>query len=174
MDAIADSAKVSKRTVYKHFEDKQALFAAVVHLLCDEIAPPTLDFRSEAPGPREFLLKLGKHFLANFYKPEQIELFRVVVSDARRFPELGKLMFQQVAKSESLLNRYLLEQHEAGVIRLRCPDIAASQFLGLLKTDVQMKLLFGEKKRVTKAEIDQIAECCVDVFLNGVAQAKSR
>jgi hypothetical protein len=62
----------------------------------------------------------------------------------------------------------MVRQQDRGLLRLPCPEMAASQFLGLLKTDLQMKLLFGQRKRITKSEIERTAECCVDVFLNGV------
>jgi TetR/AcrR family transcriptional repressor of mexJK operon len=170
MDMIADLANVSKRTVYKHFEDKQALFGAVVQMLCGIVVAPPLDtFEADNAEPRQVLTKLGSHFLTRIYSKEQIQLFRLVVVEAHRFPEVGKMMFDQVNAGESLVCDYLVRQQDKGLLRLQCPEIAASQFLGLLKTDLQMKLLFSQRKRITKSEIERTVECCVDVFLNGVS-----
>jgi len=170
MDSIAESANVSKRTVYKHFEDKQALFAAVVQLLCGKVITPSLEvFEADNADTREVLTRLGIHFLSSIYSKDQIQLFRLVVSDAAHFPEVGNMMFEQVKAEEQIIYDYLESQQQKGLLRLPCPEMASSQFLGLLKTDVQMKLLFGRRKRITKSEIRQIAKCCVEVFLNGVA-----
>jgi len=79
------------------------------------------------------------------------------------------MMLDQIAAGERLVYSYMVRQQDSGLLRLPCPEMAASQFLGLLKTDMQMKLLFQQRKRVSKSEIEQIAKCCVEVFLNGVA-----
>ena len=58
MDVISEMANVSKRTIYKHFEDKYALFEAVVRLHCENVAPPSLeDLEVNSKGPRELLSK---------------------------------------------------------------------------------------------------------------------
>lgn len=168
MDMIAESADVSKRTVYKHFDDKHALFAAVVHMLCDKVVPPTLDeLEIGESEPVTVLTRLAVQILSNLYAREQIALFRVVVMETQGFPELGALMYEQVAHTEGLIRDYLMTQQEKGTINLPDPDLAASQFLGLIKTDLQLQLLFGRRKRVSKAEIQKIANTSVDLFLNG-------
>jgi hypothetical protein len=78
------------------------------------------------------------------------------------------MMLDQVAEGERLVYSYMVRQQESGLLRLPCPEMAASQFLGLLKTDMQMKLLFHQRKRVSQSEIKQIVECCVEIYLNGV------
>jgi AcrR family transcriptional regulator len=40
IDAVARRAGISKRTFYHRFEDKAALFAAVVHRIIQQIRPP--------------------------------------------------------------------------------------------------------------------------------------
>ena len=168
VDAIAKSAGVSKRTVYRHFDDKQALFAAVVDWLCHEVPPPAVEaIIDENSEPAAVLTEMGVHILTNIYTREQIELFRVSVTDAKRFPEVGKMMFEQVARTEQKIGSYLESLSRAGRIKLPCDEIAAAQFLGLLKSDMQMKLLFGGRKHVTQPEIRHIAACCAQLFVNG-------
>jgi len=168
MDMIAESADVSKRTVYKHFDDKHGLFAAVVQMLCDKVVPPTLDeLEIDESEPGTVLTRLAVQILSNLYAREQIALFRVVVMEAQSFPELGALMYEQVAHTEGLIRDYLMTQQEKGTINLPDAELAASQFLGLIKTDLQLQLLFGRRKRVSKAEIQKIAATSVDLFLNG-------
>src|SRR5258708_32205114 len=40
IEAVARRARVSKRTVYHRFDDKPALFVAVVHRIIDSLRPP--------------------------------------------------------------------------------------------------------------------------------------
>ena len=171
MDAIAKNADVSKRTVYKHFDDKSALFAAVVKMLCNKIVPTSAkEIGTKDSDLRDSLTEFCKRFLSHLYSKEQTALLRLVISDAHRSPEIGRIMFQQISATEQVVNAYLQQQHDMGHIKLPCIDIAASQLLGLLKTDTQMRFLLGQKRRITRKEIQYIARCCVDVFLDGVAQ----
>ena len=168
MDLIAESADVSKRTVYKHFDDKHSLFATVVRMLCDKVVPPSVDdMEIDTSKPQTVLTRLAVRILSNLYATEQIALLRVVVTESQGFPELGALMFEQVEHTEALIQDYLMTQQQKGTIELPDPDLAASQFLGLIKTDLQLQLLFGRRKRVSKPEIQKIAETSVDLFLNG-------
>ena len=170
MDAIATSANVSKRTVYKHFDDKHALFAAVVKMLCEKVVPPTLDeLDIEASDLVTVLVQLASQILTNIYAGEQIALLRVVVTESQSFPELGSLMYEQIEHTENLIREYLLTQQEKGVINLPNLDLAARQFLGLIKTDLQLQLLFGRRKAVRASEIKKIAQTSVEIFLNGTA-----
>lgn len=168
MDMIANSAGVSKRTVYKHFDDKQALFAAVIQMLCAKVVPPSLvELNVGTSTPATVLTRLAVQILSNLYARKQIALFRVVVTETQSFPELGALMYAQVQHTEDLIRDYLLTQQQLGALKLADPDMAAKQFLGLIKTDLQLQLLFGRRKRVSKSEIQKIATTSVDLFLNG-------
>src|ERR1700687_6040562 len=40
IEAVARRARISKRTFYHRFDDKPALFAAVVHRIIDRVRPP--------------------------------------------------------------------------------------------------------------------------------------
>lgn len=175
VDVIAEKANVSKRTVYKHFEDKNSLFAAAVQMLCEEVVPASLEeLQTDTTDPRETLTRIGVHFLTKIYTPEQIALFRIVVSEARRFPELGEMMYKRVIRSERFVQSYLEDLQRSGGIELPCADIAPGQFFGLLKTNAQMSLLLGRREKFSHREIRKISECCVDVFLNGVLTSGKR
>ncbi|HEV2573483.1 MAG TPA: TetR/AcrR family transcriptional regulator [Beijerinckiaceae bacterium] len=170
MDAVAEKASVSKRTVYGHFNNKEELFSAVVREMCGQgkVLPEEVITTSHGT-PEAVLTELGAGALANFYAKDMIALFQTVVADSRQFPEIGKLFFEgPVTRSHVLIGKYLAEQVEAGTIKVKYPDIAAQQFLGLLKTDLHMRLLFSQKPRVTKALLHDIAARTAEVFLNGV------
>ena len=169
VDLIAEKAGVSKRTVYKHFDDKYSLFSAVIQMLCERVVPSSVDALEVATDdPGEILTELGVHFLERVYTPEQIELFRIVIAEARRFPELGQMMYRRIRSQRAIVGQYLEELQEKNKIRLPCQASAASQYFSLLKEDAQMRLLFGRRKRFSQAEIREMAECGVMVFLNGV------
>lgn len=169
MDVIAERAQVSKRTVYHHFETKQELFAAVVQTLCANVVPPSLEsLEIETSRPEHVLRELGIQFLQGIYDPEQIELFRTIATDARTFPELGALMFDgPVTRSEQLVAQYLQHLASNDVLRVTSPVLAAGQFLGMIKTNLHVRLLLKPRTTVSAQEIKTIVESSVDLFLHG-------
>ena len=169
MDVIAENAGVSKRTVYHHFHTKQDLYAAVVQTFCANIVPPSLEsLHIETSKPEEVLRQLGTQFLEGIYDPEQIELFRTIATDARTFPELGALMFDgPVSKSEQIVADYLKHLVREGTLRIASPTMAAGQFLGMIKTNLQVRLLLKPDTTVSRQKIKEIVESSVDLFLNG-------
>jgi AcrR family transcriptional regulator len=169
MDRVAEEAEISKRTLYNYFESKYELFAAVIMKLCENVMPSSADAKDKQDWSQEEYLKwLAINFLQHIYLSEQIELYRTVVAESRNFPELGIEFFDGPASaSERVIYDYLVSQVNTGCLSIKSPSIAASQFLGMLKSNMQMKLLLGKRKRVALTEIEEIAESSVDLFLNG-------
>ena len=171
MDTIAEQANVSKRTLYNHFNDKYALFEAVMALLCESVLPwPWQPAGLKRGEVRATLEKLGVAFLGSIYAPIQIELYRTVAHDTRRFPQLGLMLLDgPIQRSHKLVSEYLQAWQAAGEVDVPDPDLAAAQFLGMLKADVQMKLLFDARRKISPAEIRRLAQAAVELFLNGAS-----
>jgi len=176
MNGVAAAAGISKRTLYVHFRTKHALFASVIQTLCARIAPPSFDeFDVGASGIEEELENLGYQCLIGLCSAEQIELFRTVVTDVRRFPELGAVLFDgPMRRVEDLFAEYFQAQVEAGNLALASPRRAAAQFLGLLKADLHAKLLMKSGNPVTAQAIRESVKAAVDLFLNGARRGCNR
>ena len=98
VNAIAASAGVSIKTLYRHFESKDELFAAVMQAACGNMPGAdgsTDDAEDAAPAwydaaPADALPAAGVEYLRSVLSTEQLALYRVVTRDAHRFPELGR------------------------------------------------------------------------------------
>ena len=94
MDAVAKAAGVSKATVYAHFKSKSDLFAAIVAQVAGRL---TGEIRAimEAHLPlRQALTRIGQHFLEVLIDPERVRMFRMMVAEADRFPDLGRIFYR--------------------------------------------------------------------------------
>ncbi|MFD6637832.1 TetR/AcrR family transcriptional regulator [Micromonospora chalcea] len=127
---VAADAGVSKATLFKQFPTKAALFDAIVidSWARNEIAdvPPSGDL---AAG----LTVLGRHYATLLRRPEMTDLFRIVIAELPRFPELARAHFSQgkLPYFESV-RLYLVTEHEAGAADIADPELAATQFLGMI------------------------------------------
>ncbi|MEU6841673.1 TetR/AcrR family transcriptional regulator [Streptomyces sp. NPDC046716] len=128
---IADEAGVSKATLFKQFPTKAALFDAIVTASWrssneDEDAP--------APGdPRAGLTSIGQNYVALLTRPDMTDLFRIVIAELPRFPELAELQFNRGKMPYfDSVRRYLEAERDAGTVVLDDPELAATQFLGMI------------------------------------------
>jgi len=127
---IAEAAGVSKATLFKQFPTKAALFDAMVLESWtdgDEAAPPTAG--DLAAG----LALLGRRYAALLDQPGMSDLFRIVIAELPRFPELAESHFSQGKMPYfASVRAYLVAEDGAGTAVIEDPDLAATQFLGMI------------------------------------------
>jgi TetR/AcrR family transcriptional repressor of mexJK operon len=166
MDAIAEAAQVSKRTVYSHFSNKETLFAGVMQTMCRRFN--RFDESSELPpgAPEEVLTTIGVNFVALITSPEAIALYRLVTSEAPRHPELAEIFYANGPQNFcNVLSRYFEELSEKGLLCVDSPVIAANQYWELVKAPFHLKLLLGLAERPDEAAINAYVESAVARFL---------
>ncbi|WP_173009832.1 TetR/AcrR family transcriptional regulator [Mycolicibacterium sp. P9-64] len=145
---IAAAAGVSIKTLYRHFESKDELFAAVMHAACGDASDGSGDETTvpawyDAP-PAEALPQAGAEYLRNVLSADQLALYRVVTRDAHRFPELAKRYHEETtggrdAKFAGYLDRWAIR---AGWT-VHDKRVAAQMFAALLKAHIFDETLLG-------------------------------
>ncbi len=128
---IAEAAGVSSATLFKRFPTKAALFEAIV----TEYWTSAGDAGAEPePGdPRKGLTTIGRDYVALLSQPQMVSLFRLVIAEAPRFPELAKAHFALgKAPYFERVRDYLLEEDALGTLRIPDPVSASTQFLGMV------------------------------------------
>jgi AcrR family transcriptional regulator len=129
---IAEAAEVSKSTLFKQFPTKAALFEAIVTESWQRDAADA-DAQPKPGDLRGGLTAIGRRYAELVGQPRMAGLFRIVIAELPRFPELGQMQFQ-LGKLPyfASVQRYLEAEHEAG--RADVPDStsAANQFLGMI------------------------------------------
>lgn len=163
MDCISARAAVSKRTVYKHFESKDALFHAIVDLLAEQISNK-LDMDYDPARPiRDQLEDLGRAEGRLLMCGQIISMFRMIISEAMREPELAAGIQNKFDKTRSIA-RLLQAAADDGALEMVAPQIAAEQFLAMLKARAFWPAIFGAPL-VTEEEMTEIIDASVDVIL---------
>lgn len=172
MDAIARAAGVSKATLYAYFASKERLFASLVGDACRVSGPASVELSDGEADVRATLATLADRTLHFMFQERSLAIYRVVIAEAARFPELGSAFYERgPAISRRNLTVWLQRQMAAGRLRQADSEIAAEQFMGLLRTHLQMRALLGVGPPPTEAEIQTTAQAAVDTFMRAYAPA---
>lgn len=168
IDSVAVRAGVSKRTFYDRFEDKAALFAAVVHRIIDDIRPPANVPLLAGSNLPEILRRLAGLILKATLSAQAIALHRLVTGESRRFPELARAVEKDGGQAEATALIAGLLSRELPKIKLTAQDqvFAAQQFIYMVVTLPQRRAV-GFGAPMTPLELDQWADRVVTLFLEG-------
>jgi TetR/AcrR family transcriptional repressor of mexJK operon len=170
MDQIAALAAVSKQTVYKHFADKQALFTEIVVGTVNEVSDPVYNevLSLDASGDVESGLRdLARRLLAAVMQPRLLQLRRLVIGEAGRFPELGRTFYERGPERTIAALATVFERlAERGVLQLVDPRLAAAHFNWLIMSiPLNQAMLCGDDAPLPAADLARIADAGVTAFL---------
>jgi TetR/AcrR family transcriptional repressor of mexJK operon len=175
MDEIAALAGVSKQTVYTHFADKQRLFTALILgniEIADEFVDAIAGMLQDTDNLERDLGELARRYITAVIQPKVLQLRRLVIGEAGRFPELARTYYERVPQRViATLASQLQHLAERDLLRLDDPLLAANQLAWLtLAIPMDRAMFRGNDEPFTAAELQRIADAGVRVFLAAYGQ----
>jgi TetR/AcrR family transcriptional regulator, mexJK operon transcriptional repressor len=167
MEAVADAAGITKRTLYARYPDKHALFLSVI---------PWALSRLEKRGPGEepagddlaaSLTAVGRGAIDRVVDPETVQLRRMAMYESARFPEFAlsaeSMMYSaQVRAVITVLRRH----HDTDALVIDDIELAAEQFLAMVAVMPSRLADFGIV-RAPEVE-DRHLQHALALFLRGI------
>jgi len=170
IEEVARTAQISKRTFYARFEDKAALFRAVVGRIIQQVRPssPETDLLFQGDQVEVVLRRIAPVILKASLSENALSLHRVMLAEAKRFPELALIMNEQNTRQEAITRIAKLLEPTTNQDAPRSPKalFAAEQFLFMLTAGPQRRALgFGPPMQA--AELEAWATHTIDLFMHG-------
>lgn len=166
LDKVAQRARISKLSIYRHFENKEALFSAAISDRCHQFAPRA--FLEDVGGSAEDqLMAVGSSLLRTLLSPDVRSVEAMIMADKTSQTSLGKLHYDVgpahvVAEIEALLDRL----HATAALNVPDPHQSARLFAALFKgADLLIIARFDQAKARDDEEIEGYCRSAVAMFI---------
>ena len=165
-DMIQAEAAVSKSTLYRYFASKEELFKAAFEAYNKDFLSHIGQIYKDTDDVEEFLFRFGLEFLQALIAPRGLNLFRTMVAEGQRFPQVGKMFYLVGPKATSdLVERYLANAHQRGVLHAPHPAMSAEHYIGMVRGDLFLRCLLGASRPPSTAQLERYVRATVATFL---------
>lgn len=166
MSEIAARLGGSKGTLYNYFKSKDELFEAYVQRHCVLNLEELYGEMADGETVREALGRIGRAFLRRVLSDQNLRHFRLIVAEAERAPEFGRLFYEAgPGRGERRLAERMAEWTARGLIEASDPTLAARHFIGLVQNRYFKARLCNYVPELTDAEVRAEADAAIDTFL---------
>ena len=172
MSRIAETLGGSKGTLWSYFPSKDVLFAAVVDRAAREFRAQLTLILKPQDDVGKVLRRFAREFLQKLTSPQALALYRMVVGETQRSPEIGRIFLEHaVGRSRQLLANYLAAAIERGQLCRGDPLTLANHLLGLCVYGYQQQMLLGLTEHADPRQIKRNVEQGVAAFLRAHASS---
>ncbi|MBI5562843.1 MAG: TetR/AcrR family transcriptional regulator [Deltaproteobacteria bacterium] len=164
---IAERAGISEAVIFRHFNDKDALYDAIINARCTDVqGEPRLLARIKGKEGREIFRAIASFLIAEHRQDDSF--LRLLIYSALEGHELSE-RFINTRGLEFLeyLKRHIKALMEKGVFRKTDPEIAARAFMGMVIYYSISQEIFGLKKFFTRPDAE-VVDTFVDIFFDGM------
>ena len=162
MDAVAAAAGASKRTLYQSFPSKHDLFHHAIRCFTQTRVREVELSVGDAGALEPALLAAGETILRLALTPEVVSLHRLLMGEARFFPELPPI-FEAACWTPAT-------EMVAGILRrlevAGDPAFLAEQFISMISAEPLRRLCFGVSPDSEAERVAGVA-ATVTLFLGG-------
>lgn len=164
---IAREAGITPGLIYHYFENKEAVFRAIVEARSPLHILRTLSMEAGAQPPEVLLRFLVRRVLGVVEGEQFVPLIHMLLPEVIHNPAISPIgtgIFQQVI---DLLGKYLSSKMESGELRQTDPTRAAHVFISSMMGFVLRRQVLRDTEALALSH-EEIADALVDIVLNGL------
>jgi TetR/AcrR family transcriptional repressor of mexJK operon len=163
---IINEAGGSRRSIYNEFGNKHGLLMAVIQRQVKTQSEILTSINRELDA-KEALNQVCFKFVVGMLSPELMSLFRLVVQQVVKFPELGEMIYKNGPMTGILpLVDYLTWLTEQKVLKIENCHFSAQMLMEMAKGPLHTRSLLLPDKEASDEEILYQVTKAVDIFLH--------
>ena len=170
---VAGEVGISEAALYRYFESKEALYAAIVDekIRADEWVAP-LEAAAARGDDRAVFGGLARHLLEN--TEADPSFLRILLYTALEGHALAEpFVANRVVRLREFLADYIAERIAQGVFRKVSPRLAARAFLGMAVDYLIVREVYEQREDYPEPA-SEVVDTFLEIFLNGVRQSPER
>jgi AcrR family transcriptional regulator len=170
MSGIAAALGGSKGTLWSYFPAKDVLFAAVLDRATEAFQRQLTLILNPQDDLESTLRRFARNLLLRVISPEALALYRLVMAEANRFPETGRIFHERATgRTQTALATYLAQQMARGLLRADDSQLAAQHLIALCLSGCHRLLLIRVIDGATPEQIEADTLGAVATFLRAYA-----
>ena len=139
MDAVAKHSGVSKQTVYSHFNNKEALFNAVIENKCEVYKVDEGSLQIDSTPLLNKLTNMGVSFIRLLNDEKVISMYKVVIGESKHDSRVGQLFYEAGPLHSIKMVAKILREHPQSELNEKQAHEVSLDFFNLLKSDFHMR-----------------------------------
>lgn len=166
MEKVAQRAKISKLSIYRKFENKEALFSAAIAAHCHQFAPQALVEGGDGSAEDQ-LVAVASSLLRTLLSPDVRSVEAMIMADKTNQQSLSRLHYQAgpayvIAQIEALLRQL----HAKAALNVPDPLLSARLFGALIRgSDLLAIARFDEAIAGSEDQIESYCRSAVALFI---------
>lgn len=170
IDLIRAEVGGSRRTLYRAFGSKEGLFAAIVRASIEDALGCLTEEAQRHQSLDATLLNFGRGLMYALLTPTVLALYRIVVFEAARFPELAAMFYfsgpGHVAKRLARVLEQRQRLEEIGPVDC---NIAADQFVSMIRGNLHLAIVLGLRPVPEDPDLEVFLAQAVGNFVEGIS-----
>ncbi len=164
MDKVARRAQISKLSIYKHFENKEALFSAAIAVRCKSFAPDAL-FSGAKGTAEDQLLAVALTLLKLLLSPDVVSVKTMIMADKTNQAHLSRLFYEAgPAQFITQIETLLCQLHASEALSVPSPRQSARLF-GALFQGSDLLTIAGFDANQAEEDIATYCRSAVGMFI---------
>ena len=168
LNDVADRLGVTKGCLYHYFESKEQLLLELIQDRIGSAVSAAQEFPTTGRSRDEVLRALLERLWQYFQQPDQAEVAILAMTELPKFPEGGRLLFDEVVSRSRERLRQLLEGGH------RCEDISEEEIERAARVVPLMVMGVALGSRVFRTidpvqlSVDQVGNTVTNILLHGL------
>jgi AcrR family transcriptional regulator len=168
---IANAAGVSEAVIFKHFSNKDELYAAILdHKACSPpFNDPFLEISEKIEAKDDFGVFYGMALNALNKHKEDSDFLRLMLHSALEGHELARVFFENfITRIYTFLGDYIRQRQADGVFREVEPRVVVRAFIGMFVHHSLNNILWDKEQKLLKISNETAAQEFAQILLDGI------
>jgi TetR/AcrR family transcriptional regulator of autoinduction and epiphytic fitness len=173
MERILKAAKTTKRTLYKYYPNKKAIFDEIIALLLERLdAYSNFNYSTDISIEEQIdeIIKMKMELMLN---DDYIKISKLLSIELIKSNPIDKVHFEKFYESEKSFIEWIKDaQKYKNISDHQSPELIANQFHSLMKGQIFYPVLYGMAK-ITEKEIKDCRITVKSFFINSFCKSST-